>query len=248
MIKHQVNKIIPFVTVILVLSVVIYYVYSNIAPAKSFFEGQELTVQLNKISTERSVKEILEVIYLDDIRVYIPFVTNKDEYGASLWEWKKNKWNAIGHYNHSTPFVWSNENGEETYFVWNIDPKDEIQSMNFFLIRDRGYYITDNGKEKIERYDPKIQLSYEVSDMKHTYGVVPVPKEWETISEYYRNTADGEGSLFSYPTSKYLKFGWIPYDESGEEAYAFHSSHGGGFRYDSYYLHFMEYVSEYDIE
>ena len=37
-------------------------------------------------------------------------------------------------------------------FVWNIHPEDQLSSIHFYLIRDRGYHITEGIEITIQEY------------------------------------------------------------------------------------------------
>ncbi|MDX5476747.1 MAG: hypothetical protein LPK00_14535 [Bacillaceae bacterium] len=236
------------VTFILILGVGVYSYLYYFSPPKPFYSNDELVMELNKISDYSTVMEIQDIIFLDENRVFVPYITTDEDYSSSYWTWEKNNWNAIAHYNNSIPFVWSSKKGQDTFFVWNLNPRDNIKSIDFYMIRDRYYHIMTEGDKRKETYDPRIQFTHNLKIKEQSYGVESVPAEWQVVSNLYGESEKTESTFFSYPTNMHIIFGWMPYEENGDRADVRYSAMGGGFHYSYDGLNFMTYVNESELE
>ena len=231
---------------LLVVGVYSYLYYFS--PPKPFFSNDELVGELNILSDNSTVKEIQDIIFLDEHRVFVPFITTDEDYSSSYWTWEKNKWNSIAQYKNSIPFVWSSKKGQDTFFVWNLDPRDNIGLMDVYMIRERYYHIMTEGDKRKEVYEPRIQFTHTLITEDQSYGVEPVPEKWETVSNLFGEFEKSESALFSSPANRYITFGWMPYEENGVRADVRYSVMRGGFHYSYDGLNFMTYVDENELE
>lgn len=236
----------PIIFLVLFIAGGYLYLY-YFSPPKPFYTNDELIIELNMLSDHSTIKEVQDIIFLDEQRVFVPFLTTEEGYGSSYWTWGGNKWNAIAHYNNSTPFIWSNKKGQDSYFVWNLDPRDNIRSIDFYMIRDRYYQIMTEGDKRLEIYDPRVQFTHTVTAEK-SYGVKGVPEEWETVSNLFGESEKTDNTFFSSPTNRNIIFGWMPYDENGEKADVRYSIKSVGFHYSYDGLNFVMYVDESELE
>ena len=94
---------------------------------------------------------------------------------------EKDKWRVASIDTNGRPMVWKiDRNDPSSYqFVWNIHPEDQLSSIHFYLIRDRGYHIT----EGIEHYYPRVQMETKISLQEKSYGLIPLPDDWVTVMD-----------------------------------------------------------------
>ncbi|MGE8205607.1 hypothetical protein ACQKP0_13705 [Heyndrickxia sp. NPDC080065] len=225
----------------------IYWFYFS-KPA--LFPGNaQLMKDINHLFPEASVKKIQDTYNLDERHVFVPFITSENQYGFSCWEWKKNKWKLVAINSIGEPSLWRiNKKDPSTYrFIWNMPPNDNLSSIQFYLIKDRNYHVT----EGIGNYEPKIQMNKEISLLGKPYGVLKLPNDWVSVMDSIKNIESGKkpdlffSSLFSNPS---IYFGWIPYNQKGKEANLNNILNGNGFSSSSGDIENLLILTEEEIE
>ncbi|WP_312094314.1 hypothetical protein [Niallia sp.] len=128
---------------------------------------------------EVHINTFFEHIALDDKHVFVPHLSNDKHYGYSLVEWIDNKWEVTYVTSSGQPFLWriGEKNQSESYFLWNLETKDDLDHITFYLIKNRDYTSGWGG----EYYEPAIQMEEVVSMSGKSYGIYKVPDEWENI-------------------------------------------------------------------
>ncbi|WP_428909970.1 hypothetical protein [Niallia sp. Krafla_26] len=211
---------------IVLLSAIIYWSYFS--KQATFPTNEQLVEEMNRVFPEARSSEIQDRIFVDEQHVVVPFISEKNDYGLSYWVWQKRKWRVASIDTKGRPMVWKvNQRDPSTFhFVWNIDPDDKLDSIQIFLIRDRGYGITE-GKEY---YDPRVQMDTKISLQDKTYGALGLPENWVAFLDAFGKveTAEQPDLFFSFPEPA-MTFGWIPYDQEGKETFPEHSVNGSGF-------------------
>ncbi|WP_346234607.1 hypothetical protein MKY04_14110 [Lysinibacillus telephonicus] len=191
---------------------------------------EQLLEEINNSYPEVTAKLIQDTSFVDERHVVVPFISNENMYGLSYWVWKNHEWQIAEIDTSGIPrlFKANKNNPSSYYFVWNIHPGDALGSIEFYFVRDRNFYVSDN----IHTYSPKIQMMKEVSLKDKSYGVMQLPEEWVTIIEEFSKSqlANKPSPSFQhfFPDQS-MYFGWIPYDEMKRESYPELSSNGGGF-------------------
>ena len=97
--------------------------------------------------------------------------------------------------------------------MWNIHPDDQLSSIHFYLIRDRGYHVTEGE----ENYYPRVQMGKKVSLQEKSYGLMKLPDEWVTVmNSFIKIESAKQANVFfnDFPSEQYMSFGWIPYDQA----------------------------------
>lgn len=215
------------VLVILSFNMIYWFYFSK---PSTFPVKERLVREINHLYPEADAKVIRETIPIDDRHVVVPFISNGNGYGQSYWVWKNHKWVVATVDTKGQPKIWKiNRNDPSSYYyVWNIHPDDQLSSIHFYLIRDRGYQVTDGN----ENYIPKVQMGHRVSLQKKTYGVLKMPDEWAKFMDSVMKVGSAQQpnlffqNMFS-PRDMY--FGWISYDQSGKETYPERSVNGSSY-------------------
>ena len=133
------------------------------------------------------------------------------------------------------------------HLVWNIHPEDQLSSINFYFIRDRGYH----GAEGIENYYPRVQMEKKVSLQEKSYGVLQLPDEWVTfMNSFIKVESAKQPNLFfnDFPPEQYMFFGWIPYEQTDKESFPEGSVNGSGFSNGNVDIEHVMILNEVDIE
>jgi hypothetical protein len=227
-------------------SFTIYWFY--FAKPVSFPTNEQLVKEINRIFPEVSESVIQNTIPVDERHVAVPFISNEDNYGLSYWVWKKHKWMVETIDTKGEPKIWKINKKDPSSFhlVWNIHPEDQLSSITFYLIRDRGYQIT----EGIESYVPRVQMEKKVSLQDKYYGVMELPDEWtgfmnavlevestQKLNQFFNNFFP-EQNMF---------FGWIPYDQSDNETFPEGSVNGSSYSNGNQAIEHMMIMSKGDL-
>ncbi|MCM3575148.1 hypothetical protein M3172_18280 [Mesobacillus subterraneus] len=201
------NVLVPLLFILILLAVGILYWY-YLAPPATFPDQEKLEAILSNPYNRVEVAEIQDMIFLDDKHVYIPFITQDEGHGISLWEWKKHEWQLSGFSIGNMPKVWKidSEDPSSHYIMWNFHPENNLDYLTFFLIKERGFSVTE-GKQ---HYEPGIQMDYRAEAREKSYGYTSIPSDWQKYIEVDNKLlAAMNDSLFAdfFPPAQYY-FGW----------------------------------------
>ncbi|MDW0113277.1 hypothetical protein QT711_08755 [Sporosarcina saromensis] len=221
------RKIFTIVGSFLVVSfaLVIYLVYFS---KPGVLPNEKQMVELIQKDVPRvGIKTVQDTLTLDERHVVVPFITNKDEYWLSYWEWKRNKWTVLAADTGNEPKLWKiDKNDPSSYwFVWNFRPENDATSLSFYLLNQRRYGQS-NGEEY---YYPQVQLEESVVLTTSPFGVMQIPKEWQQHHTELQRIQPKSHTPMYYPFSNIgyeLNLGWIAYDEAHEEIFLSNGSSG----------------------
>ncbi|MGG4498966.1 hypothetical protein [Brevibacillus reuszeri] len=236
MMKKKLWSVIFF---IIFLSIFVYWFYFS--KPTSFPTNEQLVEEMNSIFPEVSANIIQDTIPIDERHVLVPFISKKKDYGLSYWAWKNHKWKVASVNTKGQPMLWKpNINDPSSfYFIWNIDPKDQLSSIHFYLIKDRGYHITKG----IEHYSPRVQLEKRVSVQDKSYGLMQLPDDWVTFMNAYIKVDSAKQS-----PDRDMFFGWIPYDQKNNELFPEGSINGTLYSNGNVDLEYVMILNKGDIE
>lgn len=192
-------------------------------------------------SGEISVKQLLEVNQLDSKHAYIPFVSMQDEYGMSFWKWEKRQWRLSRVNVNGMPHIWIlDKNPVKRVIVYNIDPKEQLERMSFYLIRDRNAY----GHNNQFFYVPRIQMELTVPVDGNRYGAISIPEEWAQLMKEDKKLTRLMTSPSMFSTSNSMMYiGWQQQYKEGAEPLGQSYSMSGGLD-----VEFIRYVNEKELE
>ena len=200
---------------IVVLAGGLFYWY-YLDPPSTFPAQEKIKNILMNSHNGINIAEIQDTILLDDEHVYIPFTTKTESHGISFWEWKKHEWQLSGFSTGSMPQIWKIDVDDPSshYIMWNFHPENHLKYLTFFLIKERGFSVTD-GKQQ---YDPGIQMDYRAEVGEKSYGYTPIPSEWQEymIAENKLMEKMKPNPLFAdfFPPAQYY-FGWQSTSKNG---------------------------------
>ena len=215
----------------------------------SFPHPEELVKEINHHLPQAEAKIIQDTIKIEDRRVFVPFISEKNKYGVSLWIWKGNDWEIAAVNTRGEPRSWQleNEDSPTTYIMWNISPDLPIKKIKLFLKKDRSFHIT----EGVEYYDPGIQMEKTFELGNTSYGVMSLPDEWTSILESYmalEETRQPDIYSSNFFIEHYMYLGWIAYDESDLVLPPQNDLVGGGFSSGNEYITHVRLLDPLEIE
>ncbi|MBS4201689.1 hypothetical protein KHA93_18970 [Bacillus sp. FJAT-49732] len=243
------KKLWIFVGIIFTMSSAITYWFYLSKPAP-FPKKEQLVEEINSIFPEAAATVIQDTIPVDEHHVLVPFISKEDHYGLSYWVWHKHVWKVAFIDTNGEPRLWKvDRNNPSSYrIVWNIHPEDHISSIHFYLLKDRGYLITE-GKEY---YYPKVQMKESVSLQEKNYGAMQLPENWVTfMNTFIKVESAKQPNLFFNDifTEQYVSFGWISYDQTNKEAFPERSFNGGGaYSNENVDLEFLMILDKEELE
>lgn len=222
--------IILLITILIIVGGSLYwYYYSN---PRTIPSHGELMKKIERAYEEAEIAKIQETILVDKRHLFVPYISKNNDYGTSFFVWKKRNWeleavNAVGH-----PILWKIDSDEPSSYkiVWNFHPEDKFQSAEFYLLRNRGYEVTQG----IEYYYPKVQLMKKVNPSHTSYGVEKLPSDWVSIIRFANSVqkTDGMNNMFwQMDLNQQFTFAWQPVFQkvNEEDIYSKRSIGGGGF-------------------
>ncbi|MFG6494614.1 hypothetical protein P8610_04600 [Fictibacillus sp. UD] len=227
------NKKLLFLLLITILIMVggfvYWYYYSEPSTIPS---NGELMKQIDRAYEEAEIAKVQDAILVDERHLFVPYISKHNDYGTSFFVWKKRKWeleavNAVGQ-----PILWKidSEDSSSYQIVWNFHPDDKFQSAQFYLLRNRGYEVTQG----IEYYYPKVQLMKKVKSSQTSYGHEKLPKDWVSIIHFANSVqkTDSMNDMFmDMNPDQHFTFAWQPVfqKENDEDIFLKRSINGGGF-------------------
>ncbi|MEH7115636.1 hypothetical protein V7124_25235 [Neobacillus niacini] len=231
----------------LLASFMIFWFY--FAKPVSFLTNGQLVKEINRTFPEASASVIQDSISVDERHVVVPFISNEDHYGLSYWVWKRHKWTVETIDTKGEPKIWKINRKDPSSFhlVWNIHPQDQVSFIAYYLIRDRGYQIT----EGIENYIPRVQMEKKVSLQEKSYGVMELSDEWQWLmNAVIEVELKQKPNLFFDPFTpeRNLFLGWIPYDQSDKETFPEGSVNGNVYSNGKMLIEHLMILSKGDLE
>ncbi|MCA1032538.1 hypothetical protein LCL95_16115 [Bacillus timonensis] len=236
--------------IIVCISIFVYLSYFSLP--SPFLSEKQLAEEINSTLPEAKVEEILGVFDVGERYKYVPFKSNEDSYGKSFWLWNQNKWQVAYIDTTGEPHIWKvNKRDPSSYhIVWNIHPDDQLEEVDFYMIRDRGYSVRDGTKET---YYPRVQMRQTVSFEEEAFGILKIPQEWSTFVASINDTHSAKQSHLdaffnSFAAERQVFYGWIPYGRENEETIPRKSVNGSGYLYGDIELDFLMILNGSEIE
>lgn len=225
------NRNFIIVVILVLIGIIAFWNYE--VNSKEFPNDEFLIKNMNEYLPEDKVTQILDTIELDERHVFVPFVSSDDRYGISYWNKEIFGWKMARMDTRGEPHIWKLKAKDPSthYIVWNIDPKDQLSYLNYYLIGER------NASWSMEKgiYTPRIQKQMTISMEESSYGILQMPEEWLDI---YRNVI----------SNKNLFLGWIPYNKQDKVVFPRNSVNGNGYSRRSIELDFLRIMNEMELE
>ncbi|UTE78343.1 hypothetical protein [Rossellomorea sp. KS-H15a] len=210
-------------------------------------KNEEILSQINSSLHNAQAIEIQDFLKLDDGHGVAPFISDREQYGVSYWERHLTGWKVISIRTDGEPKVWELDGSDPSSFhiVWNINPGSDIQTLQYYFTRERGY--SSSGEQ--QHYVPGILMKTEASLTGNSYGAMKVPGEWGdalTLSD----GSDAPDPLFGDNINMgiHSRFGWIPLDENNKEVEWKNSTNNSSYYKGNVREQHMQLLDQYQIE
>lgn len=243
------NKKIVLLISLLLAGAVILATVVYLQTPKAFLTEEEIMEKLYLADASARVKEIQDIVPLDEKSMFVPFILEGDRYASSIWMWPGGQWENVSVTTSSGPISWTSKDGTKTFLTWNIDPDDKVEYFQFYLLSERYFQVTNvNANDRIEIYLPKIQMAHRVPLDTTSYGAVPIPDEWAGIIESFKKVNSTQGWFMDYQSYQ-TYFAWQAFNEKNEEIRLerTYGSGGGGYSTGSY-TEPLRFINEGDLE
>ncbi|MDM5317083.1 hypothetical protein QUF49_13835 [Fictibacillus sp. b24] len=218
------------ITILLMVGGFVYWYYYS-EPNTTPSHG-ELMKQIDRAYEEAEIAKVQDAILVDERHLFVPYISKDNDYGTSFFVWKKRKWELEAVNSVGQPILWKIDSDDPSFYkiVWNFHPDDQFQSAQFYLLRNRGYEVTQG----IEYYYPKVQLMKKVKDSQTSYGIDKLPKDWVSIIHFANSVqkTDSMSDMFlEMDPNQQFTFAWQPVfqKETDEDIFSKRSINGGGF-------------------
>ncbi|MGE7604076.1 hypothetical protein ACQKL5_16520 [Peribacillus sp. NPDC097675] len=237
------TKTIILVIVIVLIVGVLLIIQSPREP-EAFLTDKQVIKRINSFFPEAEPKVIQDVLYLDDTHVFVPFINESKEYRMSFWVWKDNKWRAASVDNGGEPKAWNGK--KDSFFMWNLDPKDEMSEIKMFMIKDRSFIVSEDEAT----YEPGLEMMHSIMVEDKSYGVEKYPDSWLTLMDQY--TEVQKESIFDgyFEDRQTFKIGNRFYGKDGKAVFPTVPTDGIGYGTGNDYLDvpFLLYLEESELE
>jgi hypothetical protein len=244
------NYILIWSGVILIMIGLFLIYWFMLSPPSDFPGKQFAKSEITDTFPEADIRDIQDIIMLDDKHAYIPFTTNQESYGGSLWEWKKHKWQFLSIDTDFKPRIWKLEshNPESYIIIWNLHPQNNLEILTFSLKKEKGYSVTEGQ----EIYQPSVQIEYKKRLAEEvSYGFINIPAEWKKFitEENKILPSDLPDPFFDqfYQQPQYY-FGWRSLSKEGIDEYPQYPQYSNGFGTGDSFVEQMIYLDKTEIK
>lgn len=227
--------------------VVIVYSFSFLEP-KPFPSDEQVLDEINSVFPKAGAEVFQNTFFLDEQHVYVPFISDANANGISLWEWKNGKWKIVYIATAGHPIVWKTDKKDPSSYqiVWNFSEQSNVDFMKFYLMKRRNYHVSNN----VEHYFPGLQMEEKIKISERPYGSMQMPNEWISVIQSENKLSPNETDLFTnfmnYP--QYFTFHWLPYDKSEKVMDPLELSNGNSIWNDVIDLENVLWINESELE
>lgn len=210
--------------IVLLPFIALYYLFFT--KPEAFIQEQEIIDEINAIDNSIKVETIEDIVKLDDTNYFVPFTAKGGEAGMGYYRWSKAAWRLIVFESNHFAHVWQlNKNDPTTkYIVWHY-PKDSVDQMELYLMKDRYYSISDGTNHY---YEPKVQLQQHIDGSKN-YGAVNVSDEFADVMQLLELPQSQKNDIFgwNFPPENYsLRLNFL---KDNEETYPTFNNGSGSY-------------------
>lgn len=222
----------------------IYWFY--LAKPSEFLADQILKKEINEKLEGFEVKTIQDQIYIDERRVFVPFISASNEYGVSHWLWANHEWKVIKIESSGEPLVWKVEENDPTSYVltWNLHPADQINSLSIYLKNER-YYSVSSGEHY---YTPGVQMMKTIDSLQKSYHVMRMPKDWAYYLKKQADLSNQSRYKSFFSENPQVHFGWSAFNNKGERVFPEQSVNGSGYSAGYGAFHYVLIQDDSDLE
>ena len=186
------NYLIGIALVILV-AVVGVLLWQNFKQPTSFLSESAMVEEMNSYTSSFNVKEIQDVVQVDEHHYFVPFVNHDGTKAMSFWKWDKAKWNLVL-LTANTKKRWQLDEKDfsTSFIVWNRSFAED-STMTLLFYRERNF----NSSWGHHFFTPQVLLTEEIALPE--YGIAKVPEQWSKImAEIDKSAGVTNNFMFSF--------------------------------------------------
>ena len=174
-------------------AVVVILLWQNFKQPTSFLSEAAMVEEMNSYTSSFNVKEIQDVVQVDEHHYFVPFINHDGTKAMSFWKWDKAKWNLVL-LTTDTKKRWQLDEKDlsSSFIVWNRSSVED-STMTLLFYRERNF----NTSWGHHFFTPHVLLTEEIA--LSAYGIAKVPEHWSKImAELDKSTGVTNNSMFSF--------------------------------------------------
>lgn len=187
------NNYLLGIVVVIVIVVVGVLLWQNFKQPTSFLSEAAMVEEMNSYTNSFNVKEIQDVLQVDEHHYFVPFVNHDGTKAMSFWKWDKAKWNLVL-LTADTKKRWQLDKKDlsSSFIVWNRSSVED-STMTLLFYRERNF----NTSWGHHFFTPHVLLTEEIALSE--YGIAKVPEQWSKImAEIDKSAGVTNNSMFSF--------------------------------------------------
>ena len=187
------NNYLIRIVVVIVVAVAIVLLWQNFKQPTSFLSEEAMVEEMNSYTSSFKVKEIQDVLQVDEHHYFVPFVNHDGTKAMSFWKWDKAKWNLVL-LTADTKKRWQLDEKDfsSSFIVWNRSSAED-STMTLLFYRERNALTSDYN----HFFTPQVLLTEEIALSE--YGIAKLPEQWsKIIAEIDKSAGVTNNSMFSF--------------------------------------------------
>mgnify|MGYP003412465064 FL=1 len=181
------------IIVVIVVAVAGVLLWPNFKQPTSFLSEAAMVEEMNSYTSSFNVKEIQDVLPVDEHHYFVPFVNYDGTKAMSFWKWDKAKWNLVL-LTADTKKRWQLDEKDfsSSFIVWNRSSAED-STMTLLFYRERNALTSDYN----HFFTPQVLLTEEIALSE--YGIAKLPEQWsKIIAEIDKSAGVTNNSMFSF--------------------------------------------------
>ena len=187
------NNYLIGIVVVVVVAVVVILLWQNFKQPTSFLSESAMIEEMNSYTSSFNVKEIQDVVQVDEHHYFVPFINHDGTKAMSFWKWDKAKWNLVL-LTSDTKKRWQLDEKDlsSSFIVWNRSSVED-STMTLLFYRERNF----NTSWGHHFFTPHVLLTEEIALSE--YGIAKVPEQWsKIITEIDKSAGVTNNFMFSF--------------------------------------------------
>ncbi|MEK3763339.1 hypothetical protein [Solibacillus sp. FSL K6-4121] len=213
------NKYFIGIVVVIVVAIAGILLWLNFKQPTSFLSEAAMVEEMNSYTSSLNVKEIQDVLQLDEHHYFVPFVNYDGTKAMSFWKWDKAKWKLVNLTTHQK-MRWQLDEKDlsSSFIVWNRSSAEDA-TMKLLFYRERNFLSSRDN----HFFTPQVLLTEEITLSE--YGITKVPEQWSKLmAELDKSAGVTNNSMFSFfnYNPNYLiaaEYNFEDFETNGTESY-----------------------------
>lgn len=220
------------------------FLINRMAVPDHFLTKEEILAEL---PMETADQEIQDIIQVDEVTYFVPYIARENVYGVSIFKWLEGDWVYVSDSTSSRPHLLQAESGP--YVFWNVHPGDEVEQWELTFLYSRTYAESFRGSEN-ERtfYMPHVQVSETINTGSESYGYTKLPEKLKKTAEAVTTNPKSPPESLAFSTKYPIR--WQALNSEGGEISSLEQTekYSGGGRYNGDYVTMLNQLLEEELE